>query len=62
MALQAKERKMGIRSFTVEVKITITDDADPFEVMEDMDYNFVHEGIVETEIVDCTIKDEILSA
>jgi hypothetical protein len=47
------------KSFTVEVKITITDDADPVEVMEDMDYNFVHEGIVETEIIDCVIADEI---
>ena len=47
------------KSFTVEVKITIADDADPVEVMENMDYTFSYEGIVDTEIVDCVIADEI---
>lgn len=50
---------MSTRSFTIEVKITITDDADPFEVMEEMDYSFSHEGILDTEIIDATILDEI---
>lgn len=49
------------RSFTVEVKITIKDSADPFEVVEEMDYNFDHPGIVDAEIVDSTIPDEILA-
>jgi len=49
------------KSFTVEVKITIADDADPFEVMENMDYSFSYEGIVDTEIVDCTISPEIVT-
>ena len=47
-------------SFTVDVKITIADDADPFEVVESMCYSFNHEGILDIEIVDCVIADEIL--
>jgi hypothetical protein len=49
---------MGTRSFTVEVRITINDDADPFEVMEEMDYSFTHDSIVDTEVVDATVADE----
>jgi len=48
------------KSFTVEVKITIADDADPVEVMENMDYTFSYDGILDTDIIDCTIEDEIL--
>ena len=49
------------KSFNVEVKITIADDADPVEVMENMDYSFNYEGILDTEIIDCVVADEILS-
>jgi len=48
------------RSFTVMVKLIITDDADPFDVMEEMNYEFTHDGIVSTEIIDCTISDECM--
>jgi hypothetical protein len=51
---------MGIRSFTIEFKISITDNADPLKVIEGMEYNFFHERIVETEIVDFVIADEII--
>jgi hypothetical protein len=49
---------MGMRTFRVEVQITIDEAADPFEVMETMDYVFRHDDIWDTEIVDAHIPDE----
>lgn len=46
------------KSFTVEVRITISDDADPHEVAQEMDYGFTHDAIVDTEIRDVTVPDD----
>jgi hypothetical protein len=37
---------------TVEVKVYVKPDADIAEVLAEMDYNFNHSEIVDTEIVD----------
>jgi hypothetical protein len=41
------------RTVEVTVRLTLTDECDVAEVLQEMDYSFEHEGaIVDTEIVD----------
>jgi hypothetical protein len=40
-----------MKTIHVVVKLKIADNADAFEVVEDCDYNFQHEDIVDTEII-----------
>ena len=42
----------------VTVSIRIRDDADPYAVVEDMDYGFTHDAILDTEIRDVTCPED----
>ena len=43
----------------VNVKIEIQDDADAHETIEDCDYSFTGEGIIDTEIVGVTDENDL---
>jgi hypothetical protein len=50
------------KTIHVKVKLTIADDADGLDVVQEMDYSMVHDGILDTEIVDVEIPDEVDTA
>jgi hypothetical protein len=49
---------MGTRTFTVTVKLTVDEAADPQEIVQEMDYNFHHEHIRDSEIIDADFPDD----
>jgi len=40
-----------MKTIHVTVRLSIKEDAEPWEVVESLDYSFEHEDIIETEIV-----------
>ena len=41
----------------VTVKLTIADDADALDVVQEMDYSMIHDSILDAEIADVEIPD-----
>lgn len=50
------------KTIYAKIKIVIADGADGLDVVQEMDYSLVHDGIIEHEIVDVEIPDEVDSA
>jgi hypothetical protein len=48
-----------MKTIHLTVKIRIKDEADPYEVAEDLDYTFAHEDIIDTEIVNVCDENNV---
>lgn len=45
---------MKTKTFTVEIRVTVSEDADVELVVQEMDYKLDHPAIIDTEITDYT--------
>ena len=46
------------KTICVVVKITVKENTDINEMVEEMDYNFIHTGILDTEIIESIEKEK----
>ena len=46
------------KTICVVVKITVKESTDLNEMIEEMDYNFIHAGILDTEIIESIEKEK----
>jgi hypothetical protein len=53
-----KEGLNMTKTICVVVKITVKESTDLNEMIEEMDYNFIHAGILDTEIIESIEKEK----